>query len=176
MEAARVRAAEVLLDRGWGRAAIAEATDKATGKVDWGGVTNMLGPSTTQARQLWRTGRSSRSPWRSCRTRRSCAGAACRDGEALKGGPRWPEETPGQRNSPPSAPVTLCGSLFRAGGPIHCCEACQYRIPTHIGSGAEHREAYFVECPLCGGRIHWELMRLSNSPVGPDGYPLYPEL
>jgi len=57
--------------------------------------------------------------------------------------------------------------------PIHGCEACHYRIPTYIGSGAEQREVSFVECPLCGGRIRWELMRLSDSPVGPDGYPLH---
>jgi hypothetical protein len=56
--------------------------------------------------------------------------------------------------------------------PIHKCEACGYRIPTHIGSGAEQREVYFAECPLCGGRIHWELMLAHDSPVGPDGYPL----
>jgi hypothetical protein len=60
--------------------------------------------------------------------------------------------------------------------PIHSCEACGYRIPTYIGPGAEQREVSFVECPLCGGRIRWELMRLSDSPVGPDGYPLHAKL
>ena len=56
--------------------------------------------------------------------------------------------------------------------PIHRCEACGYRIPTYAGPGSEQREVYFTECPLCGGRIRWELMRMSASPVGPDGYPL----
>jgi hypothetical protein len=56
--------------------------------------------------------------------------------------------------------------------PIHKCEACRYRIPTYIGPGSGQREVYFTKCPLCGGRIGWELMRLSDSPIGPDGYPL----
>jgi hypothetical protein len=55
--------------------------------------------------------------------------------------------------------------------PIHRCEKCGYRIPTYAGPGSEQREAYFTKCPLCGGRIRWELMRLSDSPIGPDGYP-----
>jgi hypothetical protein len=55
--------------------------------------------------------------------------------------------------------------------PIHSCGACHYRIPKYIGSGGEQREVYFTECPLCGGRIRWELMRQSDSPIGPDGYP-----
>jgi hypothetical protein len=56
--------------------------------------------------------------------------------------------------------------------PIHKCEAGGYRIPTYIGPGSEQREVHFTKCPLCGGRIRWELMRLSDSPIGPDGYPL----
>jgi len=60
--------------------------------------------------------------------------------------------------------------------PIHNCAACRYRIPTYAGSGCEKREVYFAECPLCGGRIRWELIRMSDSPIGPDGYPLHPKL
>ena len=59
--------------------------------------------------------------------------------------------------------------------PIHKCEACGYRIPTYIGPRAEQREVYFTECPLCGGRIRWELIRMYDSPIGPDGYPLHPK-
>ena len=56
--------------------------------------------------------------------------------------------------------------------PIHRCEKCGYPIPTYAGLGSGQREVYFTECPLCAGRIRWKLMRMSDSPVGPDGYPL----
>jgi hypothetical protein len=56
--------------------------------------------------------------------------------------------------------------------PIHECERCDYLIPTYRGPGSEQREVYFVECPVCGGRIRWKLFWLHDSPVGPDGYPL----
>jgi hypothetical protein len=42
----------------------------------------------------------------------------------------------------------------------------------YIGPGSEQREVNFSECPHCGGRICWCLMRMYDSPVRPDVYPL----
>lgn len=54
--------------------------------------------------------------------------------------------------------------------PIHNCETCGYRIPTYVGPGYEEREAYFVRCQLCDGRIRWRWIRLRTSPVDARGY------